>query len=69
MLMVGSEWFDNSVMIEQMGSGSCIFCEYQVHLFQHFKGPKCNIFQIANWCGNKVEHNFGLRACLPTGRF
>ena len=61
-LVVRRKLFCDLIMIKQMRSRSCIFCQNHIHFFQNFNGTKGNVFEVADGCGNEVETH-----CPPEG--
>jgi len=56
-LMIGRNRLTDLVMIQQVRTGPGIFRQYEIHLLQHFKCPKCDVFEITDGGGDEVKQS------------
>ena len=54
--MVADSWSFDLVMIEKFLGLSGIFRSDKIHLFQRANSAHSDVFKIANWGGNDIEH-------------
>jgi len=46
-------------MFQELATGPCIFCEYDITTVQYTDSPESHIFEIPDRCRDNIEHGYG----------